>query len=306
MKFDDASEWLTSPELTDVERRIAAYVYPLTDPALEALVSAGTDRATTLRKTVLARGRDGRELARSLQLPIGTAVLQTGSLAMKVSAALAGLASQVDAFVMRESKGHANLHGALESLRQVPVGMRRYGFRAPLNALEYLVLRYENAALGDSPPATTKKPYALVDVEKAEPASSATLSQALRIVQDTLTREVKDRAPEWPAPRSKGAKAALRLIAPIAGFAVGELFAGIAASSLPVAARAAAGGTRGSSKASTTSAAAKRKSTSPASRPVKATKQAAKPKTAAPKSAKATAMRARPSRRPTGVRKLRG
>ena len=229
-RIDEVPELLRSPEYTDLERRITGFVYPLTDPALEALLASRKNRAEDLREAVLARGRDGRELARALQLPLGTAVLHAFGLSAKLSNAVQDLPPkvQITTFVERESQGNAELREALEALHQMPVPVRRPGKAKPLDALEYLVLRYDTSgtARASGASATKRSMPRLLTTTTGEPADARSASKTLREVQQALSAEVSARveAGKLTLRPAKGAK----LVAPVSKFRTGGLFPKVA------------------------------------------------------------------------------
>jgi hypothetical protein len=230
-KADDAAELLRLGEFSQVERRLADYVFPLTDPALDAVLASHKDRADDLREAVLARGRDGRELSRALQLPLGFAMIAALSLSQKLAKAVADVPTkaQVDAFVARENQGNRLLRNALLGLRAVSTGLRRPGMARALNALDYLALRYESSQSVTTPAGATTMPAAtraqtpaLVDIATGSLADDAVAGRTLSAVQRALARRIE--ASVLRVPEETGTAVDLNLVAPLTAYAPGALF----------------------------------------------------------------------------------
>lgn len=225
-QFDNVGELLRSSEFSDTDRRIAGFVHPLGDPALDALLSSSKkDHANTVREAVLARGRDGRELARSLQLPLGTATIQASLLGAKLIAAVKALKAEeeINAFVNRESQGDPELRASLEALKAIRVDLRRIGRSDPIDALHYLVLRYDHATealAAKRGAASVPTPLRLVEADGL-PADTEQLSKALRTAQKALLAEVSARV---KAGSLTFAGAAERPVAALNAYEPGKLF----------------------------------------------------------------------------------
>lgn len=227
-QFDHVGELLRSNEFSDTDRRIAGFVHPLTDPALEALLSTRKEHADALREAVLARGRDGRELARALQLPLGTATIQASSLGAKLAAAVRGLESvlQIKTFVDRESRGDAELRAALEALREIRLPVRRLGRSEPVDALQFLVLRYDHASAATAAKqglASAPEPLRLLDAQTGLPADAELLSKSLRTAQKALAVHASARVKTGK--RSLSRSSNQRVVAALNTYRPGQLFA---------------------------------------------------------------------------------
>jgi len=185
-RFDKVDELLASSQFDDFDRRIAGFVYPLTDVALLALLEAAREHAAALRKSVLARGQDGRELSRVLQLPLGTAILNSMGLQYKLLKCLeeASPSERIEKFIERESHGNESLRAALHSLASMPTPARHIGIRRGTDALEYMVLRYAPAPPNQAP----KLP--LVDLKTQQPITSKLDRQILSEARKLLGEKV--------------------------------------------------------------------------------------------------------------------
>ncbi|NQD96705.1 hypothetical protein HP532_29015, partial [Pseudomonas sp. CrR25] len=69
-----AGRLLYSPRYTDVERRVAQYVFPLVDPQLQALAENNEMLKTDLLDGLKARGTTGAGLVNSLKIPANVAL----------------------------------------------------------------------------------------------------------------------------------------------------------------------------------------------------------------------------------------
>lgn len=217
-RFDDVAELLESATFDDVDRRIAGFVYPLTDAALAALLEGLKDRGQALRESVLARGQDSRELARVLQLPLGTAILKAISLSASLGACLKEVEpdERIRKFLERESHGNENLQGALQSLRSMTTSVRHIGMSRAVDSLEYLVLRYE--------PISTAKAMRLplVDAETSQPVDPKLDRQILRNARKTLIQEISRLSTSGQI--SADSSTSMKVVATLRDYKPGELF----------------------------------------------------------------------------------
>jgi hypothetical protein len=214
-KFGDVAEVMCSSEFSEIDRRIVAFVFPLTDAALEALLVSKNDRADALREAVLSRGRNGREMARALQLPLGTATFKAVGLATELTIAASRLRSEdkINEFVDRESQGNAAVRAALESLAETRVPLRRVGETEPLDGLDYFVTRYT---------AARTRSLKFLDPQTGKPSTKQTESRALEMLQRRLTSDLSKRIRTGESVVT--VQEHEKLVAPLSKFESGKLF----------------------------------------------------------------------------------
>jgi hypothetical protein len=220
-RFDDVAELLAADTFTHLDRRIGGFVYPFTDAPLMAFFDGLKDHGTSLRESVLARGRDSKELSRVMQLPLLTAIIQAMSLLGKLSACQreAQPEERVNKFIEQESHGHGGLRQALQSLAAISTSVRHTGTSHAVDLLEYLVLHYDAAARKQA----LKLPF--IQISTSQPIGAALNRQIMNEARARLGSKVAGLNPTGAMPGSFATEAPA-VIADLEAYQPGKLFLG--------------------------------------------------------------------------------
>jgi hypothetical protein len=142
----DAADQLYSKRFTDLERRVAQYVYPLVDPQLRELAEASPGLREKLKASADERSSDPAELVRSLKVPAGTALGAVWGLIRKLEIQpVLPATPQLKQFVAIEAHRDPTLKGVLERIGKTPTQLHHQRSRRPVNGLEFLYLCYQGS-----------------------------------------------------------------------------------------------------------------------------------------------------------------
>lgn len=186
-KHPMAARLLHSPRYTDVERRVAQYVFPLVDPQLQALVQNNEALKTDLRDGMKARGTTGAGLVGSLKIPASVALGAVWGLMRKlVLQPVVPDRQIIDAFVAQESRENQVLESVLKHFAQLPSPLRhKRGGEPAISKLAIVFLRYRG-----SPAATKEGPPDVVETVRLLTENEYVIDAGAREPDGALLDEV--------------------------------------------------------------------------------------------------------------------
>ncbi len=229
-----AGYFLYSSRFTDVERRVAQYVYPLVDQQLRTLVEGDEALTAEVIEGMKGRGTDEAGLVKSLKVPAGAALRAVWGLVRKLLLQpVVPHRLMLPGFVTEEAHRNKILESILKALQEQSTTLRHKRGGEPVNALAFLLLRYRGspAESSESVPTATSLAQLLYENEyvigeEANAPGTAALdsilagmrAQVLAELEEQVAKQKIEFAPGWQAqvlPDPTAYKAGALLPAPI-------------------------------------------------------------------------------------------
>lgn len=196
---------LYSGRFTDVERRIAQYVYPLVDLQLQALVQGDAALTAEVVEGIKGRGTDATGLVKSLKVPAGAALGAVWSLVRKLLLQpVVPHKQMLPSFVTEEAHQNKTLESILKTLQDRSTALRHKRGGEPVNALAFLSLRYRGspAESGESVAAAASLAQLLCENEyvigeEAIAPDAAALASILADVRVQVLANLEKQVAKW-------------------------------------------------------------------------------------------------------------
>ena len=199
-KMPTATARLSTSRFTDVERRVAQYVYPMLDPQLRTLIDNYQILTEEAIKGLEAQSTDPAGLVRSLGMPAGTALSVAWALVRKLLLQPV-IPTLLPGFVSSESHANSVLESTLTGLNAIPTRLRDKPANQPVHALAFLALYYRGspAAADDLYKGSTlieilnATEYVCGDAPASDSGLASILDEIRTSVTETLERHVANK-----------------------------------------------------------------------------------------------------------------